>query len=278
MRKHIAIAALLILAAFALLLCFAALPTRPSGAEEGVACEEVESLWLGIAYDNNPYAKGFATDWGFSCCICADGKWILFDTGGDSQILLSNLEKLGVDPSQIDVVVLSHVHGDHIGGLQGLLARNNDVDVYLLPSFSQEFKQAISSAGARVHEVEGFTEISRGVYLTGPMGFGVEEQALVVCTHKGLVVVTGCAHPGVDNMVEKAVEKLGKKPYLVLGGFHLVGKPRLEIERVSQRLEELGVEYVAPLHCSGSLAREVFSERWGDRCLLVGVGWTASIS
>ena len=93
---------------------------------EGVASSEldigiIERFRLTIVYDNNPSDERLVTAWGFGCYINADNVTILFDTGGDPEILLKNMAELNLDLKSIDVIVLSHIHGDHVGGLFGFL-------------------------------------------------------------------------------------------------------------------------------------------------------------
>jgi 7,8-dihydropterin-6-yl-methyl-4-(beta-D-ribofuranosyl)aminobenzene 5'-phosphate synthase len=87
----------------------------------------IGELLITVVYDNNPYIEGLTTSWGFACVIKEAEKTILFDTGGDSAVLLNNMQQLGMDPKEIDVVVLSHIHGDHVGGLNGFLQVNMNV-------------------------------------------------------------------------------------------------------------------------------------------------------
>jgi len=84
----------------------------------------ISKLEMRILFDNNPYEKGLEVSWGFSCLIKGAEKTILFDTGGDGSILMANIEKMGIDPSEIDLVVLSHDHLDHTGGLSAFLEKN----------------------------------------------------------------------------------------------------------------------------------------------------------
>jgi 7,8-dihydropterin-6-yl-methyl-4-(beta-D-ribofuranosyl)aminobenzene 5'-phosphate synthase len=225
-----------------------------------------------VTYDNNPYDDRLKTAWGFSCLVRLPERVILFDTGGDSSILLHNMEQLQIDPQEIDVVVLSHIHGDHVGGLGGILNQNSDVTVYLPASFPQSLKEEIKLFGAEVQEVHEPRELFDGVYTTGELNGGIKEQSLIVKTDEGLLIFTGCSHPGVVNIVRKAKEITGDKVYLVLGGFHLGGASVSKIESIIDSFEQLGVERVAPCHCSGDNARRLFREHYGEAYVECGVG------
>jgi len=171
-----------------------------------------------IVYDNeaNPELK---SGWGFSCLIETKGK-ILFDTGDSGENLIYNLIQLDIQPESVAAVVISHNHWDHTGGLKEFLKLNNSVEVFHPKSFSRP------------------TEISPGVHSTGALGTFVKEQSLVVNTEKGNLVITGCAHPGLAKIIDKA-KQLGEI-YAVLGGFHGFSK-----------LEKLqGIKLIAPCHCT----------------------------
>jgi 7,8-dihydropterin-6-yl-methyl-4-(beta-D-ribofuranosyl)aminobenzene 5'-phosphate synthase len=229
-------------------------------------------LTIIITYDNNPYDDRLKTAWGFSCLLRLPEKTVLFDTGGDSSILLDNMEQLHIDPKEIDVVVLSHIHGDHVGGLGGILNQNSDVTVYLPASFPQGLKEDVKLYGAEVQEVHEPRELFDGVYTTGELNGGIREQSLIVKTAKGLVIITGCAHPGVVNIVQRAREIAGDRVYLLLGGFHLGGASASKINSIIDSFEQLGVERVAPCHCSGDTARRLFRDHYGEGYVECGVG------
>ena len=182
------------------------------------------------------------------------------------------MEKLQIDPKEIDIVVLSHIHGDHTGGLSGFLKKNNQVIVYLPGSFSQSFKNGVKNAGARIEEVDAPREIMPGGYTTGELNGGLKEQSLIMKTPKGLVVITGCAHPGIVKIVRASKEIVDDKVYLVLGGFHLGGTSTSQIKSIIKNLERLGVEKVAPCHCSGEEARSLFQRYFGKNYIEAGVG------
>ena len=196
----------------------------------------------------------------------------LFDTGGDGNVLLDNMRLLGVDPAAVDRVILSHIHGDHTGGLERFLKLNSKVIVYVPESFPLSFQQNIESYGAKIKTVSQMTRLFDQAYSSGEMGNGIREQALILDTSNGLVVITGCAHPGVANMVGKARKTLKKDVYLVMGGFHLLGIPTRRIKEIIGMLREMGVKKVAPSHCTGEQATVLFQKAWADNFLEGGVG------
>jgi len=231
-----------------------------------------------IVYDNNPYEYQLHTAWGFSCLIRLAQRTILFDTGGDSSTLLYNMRQLKIDPGKVDDVFLSHIDGDHTGGLSGFLEQNNSINVYLPQSFPKGFKDEISSTGTKIVEVSTAKELLTGVYTTGELGGGIIEQSLVLKTGRGLVVMTGCAHPGIVEIIRKAKEVVpGNRVYLVIGGFHLSGVSLTQIESIISSFIQLGVEKVAPCHCSGDGARRLFEKGYGDDYIEVGVGKRISL-
>lgn len=171
-----------------------------------------------IVYDNEANA-GLTSGWGFSCLVETEEK-ILFDTGDDGEKLICNLRQLNIQPKSIAAVAISHNHWDHTGGLREFLKLNNNAKVLHPKSFSKP------------------TEISPGVHSTGALGTFIKEQSLVVNTDEGNVVITGCAHPGLGKIINKA-KQLGEI-YGVIGGFHEFSK-----------LEMLqNIKLIAPCHCT----------------------------
>ena len=155
-----------------------------------------------IVYDN--IAKdGFDSGWGFACLVELENETILFDTGWDGNVLLSNLKNFGVDPLDIDKIVLSHAHWDHIGGLTHVM--RPDMSVYLPQSFSEHMKGELKTR-LDLHEVEKPQEIMEGVYTTGELENKIEEQSLVLDTSNGMIVLVGCSHPGVPQILSTSSE------------------------------------------------------------------------
>jgi len=229
-------------------------------------------LRIRVVFDNVRYAKQLESAWGFSCIIEGMPQVILFDTGLDGNILLANMKKMGIDPRTVDAVFLSHLHGDHTGGLGIFLQQHPGVTVYLPASFPASFQKSITALGSKVRALDKPTKLFDKVYTSGELGTWIKEQSLVIDTPKGLVIVTGCAHPGVVPIVSATKNWLQKEVYLLMGGFHLDGQPLRELQRVGEELKKLGVKKVAPSHCTGEPARKLFRELWGRNFIESGVG------
>jgi len=234
--------------------------------------EEKPEIALISVYDNYQVDTRLKTAWGFATVIKTPKELILFDTGGNPEILLSNMKKLGIDPSSIKKVVISHIHGDHLGGLEGFLERNGNVTVFIPSSFPQSVKNMIIQKGARFVEISAPRKISDFVYTTGELYGPPEEQSLIIDSKKGLVVITGCAHPGIVDIVKRAKELMKRdKVYLVLGGFH---HPSLSCVK---EFKKLRIEKVAPSHCIGDLVREALKKEYKGNFIEYGVGKTIGI-
>ncbi|AKB17387.1 MULTISPECIES: MBL fold metallo-hydrolase [unclassified Methanosarcina] len=193
-------------------------------------------LRLTILYDNeaNP---GFSGSWGFSALLETDRETILFDTGWDGTLLLKHMEKIGVDPASISKLVLSHQHWDHIGGLPEILHVNPGLTVYVPSSFSENLKREIKKKADLV-EIKEAVEISNGIWSTGELGDKIKEQSLVLSTENGSYVLTGCAHPGIDVIMDAALCYGDIKG--IIGGLH-------DGDRFD-RLKEM--ELIAAGHCT----------------------------
>ncbi len=225
-----------------------------------------------VIFDNYPYEEGLATDWGFSCLIQGAEKTILFDTGADGDILLSNMKKLGIEPKIVDTVFLSHEHWDHTGGLNAFLCGNPDCFIYLLESFSTSFE------AKNYKKVNESMEICENIYSTGELGNQIKEQSLILKTDKGLVIITGCAHSGIINIIKKAKELFKQEIYLVMGGFHLAELSDAEIQEIINDFKCLGVKLVSPSHCSGDRTIELFHQCYGKDFIKLGVGKVIEIT
>ncbi|MCP5103503.1 MAG: MBL fold metallo-hydrolase [bacterium] len=104
------------------------------------------------------------------------------------------------------------------------------------------------------------------------MGSEIKEQSLILDTDKGLILITGCSHPGIVSIVKKTMEIRKKKVFMALGGFHLWGKPENELKTIIAQLKELGVVKVGATHCTGDPAIKLFKEAFGKNYVSMGVG------
>jgi len=233
---------------------------------------DCNKISITVIYDNNTFKEGLKTAWGFSCVVTGLEKTILFDTGGDGSLLMENISKLGIDPNSIDLVVISHEHWDHVGGMESFLEKNHNVSVFALESFPRDFKQMVSSRGAKIIEIEKPKEICKGVHSTGQLGTSIKEQGMIIRTDKGMILITGCAHPGIVNMARKAKELFSDNILFVMGGFHLNATSNRDINSIIKAFEDLQIKYAAPCHCSGDNARKLFAEQYGDKYVNIGVG------
>lgn len=235
---------------------------------------EKENVKLTVLSDNYCFAQGTKSEWGYSCLIEGLERTILFDTGTHPEVLQNNLNQLKVDVGRIDQIVISHDHEDHTGGLGPVLAKNHNLSVYLPYSSSYRLLREVENTGAKVLMSRGAREISRNVFLEEEMATAawVKEQSLILNTAQGLVIMTGCAHQGIINVLKKAKEMFDRPIYLVFGGFHLLDKSPDEIRKIITQFKELGVQNCGATHCTGPRAIKMFQEAYGDHYFPMGTG------
>jgi 7,8-dihydropterin-6-yl-methyl-4-(beta-D-ribofuranosyl)aminobenzene 5'-phosphate synthase len=242
---------------------------------------ELKDNSITIVYNNVPgnTAVEVQVGGGFSAFIVFDQKRILFDVGGDASTLINNVSVLGLDLSNLDAVLISHNHWDHVYGIPGVYAFvESNPGVYVPRSAKEAISQQYPRAN--VISIEGVVEIFPRVWSTGPIdmnyrGMPFSEQALVLNSGDGLYIITGCAHPGIVEIVERVKQMFPEQAIaLVTGGFHLANKTDEEIREISARLRKLGVEKIAPSHCTGRTAMEIFESEWGTKYLQLYLGNT----
>lgn len=225
-----------------------------------------------IVYDNTSDLEGVEADWGFSCLVEGTERTILFDAGTKPEIFARNIDALEMDLNKVDSVVISHEHGDHTGGLPRLFKVKANLPVYHPVSFSQEFRDSVTKSGANVVPVDGPISICKDVYLTGEMGDAIKEQSLILRTAEGLVVITGCSHPGIVEILERTKEILDEDIYMVFGGFHLRQKSAVAMDEIIKQFRELGVKKCGATHCTGDKQIEQFQKAYGEDFVSMGVG------
>lgn len=239
---------------------------------------ENNKIIIQILYDDIGYDTTITPAYGFSCFIHFDNKNILFDTGTDGKILLENMNKCGISPDSVEIVVISHNHYDHLGGLIDFFNENPEVKIYMSKEvFPNAGTNAINQIKSTVNlvknqivpvsDINNIYKISDNIYSTGFFGTGVPEQSLILDTDKGIIIITGCAHQGIVNIVRKVKENFNKPLFSVFGGFHLMNKSNDEIERIIKEMKDLGVINCIPMHCTGQSASELIKSGFGNKII-----------
>ena len=264
---------------------------------------------LTVLYDAFGRDPALQRDWGYAALIEVAGRRILFDTGNNADVLAQNTRARGVDLSKLDFVVMSHRHGDHMGGMAHLLSVNPKVKIYApkegfgvygfdLPSGfyrkddtlppeqryyggkpPEVMRFGAAWPDANIQLVDKTTQIAPGVHLIAlvsdkPGTLELRELSLALDTPDGMIVVVGCSHPGIDNVV-KAAAAINPRINFVAGGFHLVVAKDAEIQGIVDVLRDTyKVAYVAPGHCTGEPTFTALKKAFGDRYLYAGLGTT----
>ena len=260
-----------------------------------------------IVYDAFGKSAGMKKDWGYSALVEYGGKHILFDTGNNAEIFAENVKVSGVDLKKLDFAVISHRHGDHTGGINHLLTVNRQVKIFApkegfgvfgaslagtfyrqdtslpddmryydgKPPQTMTFGAAWPSANFVL--VDGVTEAAPGIFVIAtvsetPGTLELRELSLAIETPKGLILVVGCSHPGIERIVEASTLP-NKHVYAIVGGLHLVTTPDSEIERVVTALhDKWKVDRVALGHCTGEPAFAAFQRAFGGHYDYAGLG------
>jgi 7,8-dihydropterin-6-yl-methyl-4-(beta-D-ribofuranosyl)aminobenzene 5'-phosphate synthase len=245
----------------------------PKPLDDGIT----QALSVLIIYDNYFHTSGMESDWGYSILIKGLDKTILFDTGTKPKIFESNFKKLGIDANDIDEVFISHNHGDHTGGLGKILSMNPDIKVVVPETFEKSFFRIPETTSSSVELISGPVEICNDLYSSGILGTKIPEQALVLNTSKGLVIMTGCSHPGIIRMLEEIKATFGKDIYFVFGGFHLMRHSENEISDIIEEMKGMGIKKCGATHCTGKDQIEQFRMAFGENFVELGVGNTIVI-
>lgn len=227
---------------------------------------------LSVVFDNVPFHPHLKALWGFACFVELEGQALLFDTGSNGRVLLDNMARMGLDPVRVRTLFLSHPHWDHIGGLDSVIEVAPHLEIVAPGSLSRLLVEDLRGAVDRVTVIdENPARIADNLHTTGVMG-EIGEQSLVIDTAQGLIVLTGCAHPGIDRIAARVQEMLNRDVVLLMGGFHLANSDCDTIDGVIDSLAALGVRALCPTHCTGELARERCAARFGADCYAGGVG------
>ena len=273
----------------------------------GMAAAETPNR-VTILYDSFGKNPSLTIDWGFAALVEYGGKRILFDTGNNAKIFEHNVKAAGVDLRNLDFVVMSHRHGDHMGGLAYLLRVNPTVKIYApkersgvygddqpsstwyrkvtsLPAEQRYYSGAPPEIihmgeawpGANFQLIDRNTEIAPGMYLIAlvsdkPGTLELHELSLAIRTPDGLILVVGCSHPGIEHIVQEATD-IDPHMNILFGGLHQIQAPDPEVERIAAVLHnQYQLQRVAPGHCTGEPEFAALKKTFGDHYIYAGVG------
>lgn len=203
----------------------------------------------------------FIRHWGLSFLI---GEDVLFDAFGKPKTLMENIKNLNIDISKLKHIIISHEHWDHTSGLWNVLKINNNVKVYVCKNTDKKIKAKVKSYGAELVEVDGKEyEIKPGLFSLGEMTKNgiMYEQSVCMKTEKGLIIITGCAHQGTLEIVNRTKQLFNENIYAFVGGFHLKDSCSRDISDIVEKLKLENIKYFAPLHCTGKKAVELFKSK-----------------
>ena len=238
--------------------------------------------------------RSLTAEHGLSFLVEAGDKKILFDCSA-GKAARKNAEKMHVSLKDVDYVVLSHSHYDHAGGYPDMVfhgvcaplvtgprffeekyARDGDKYTYLGCGFGPEFpeKRGISHLVCEdkcrlfdgCYAVGGFERTyafekppARFVRRTAD-GMAADdfpdEICLVIEDDRGLIVIAGCSHPGILNMIETVRSRFGRPVYAIFGGPHLVEADEARLKATMDKLRDMGIGMVGFNHCTGDAAQE----------------------
>jgi len=247
----------------------------------GKMVKDCHSTKVTTLVDNDVWKKGLVSSWGLSLYVEIESDEerhrILMDTSGSFDVLFNNARKLEVNLSDVEAVFVSHWHLDHCGCLSHVLPLLKQQTPVYVPSKNNSGIKTIREAEGTPIVCSEPVYLMDGVMSTGEMIGGVSEHSLVInIRDKGLVILSGCAHPGIINIVKRAQQVSGvSKVYAVMGGFHISSKR--EGAYVAEFLRESDVKLVSPCHCTGANAKEAIAEIMKENCIKNGSGKTWQI-
>lgn len=238
----------------------------------------VDEVTLTVLIDHNRNGS-LSIAYGISILVETANTTILFDAGPDPSPLQNNVETLGKDLANIDYTVISHHDLDHYGGMAYVAERRPNSSVYIPMNIAPHVNTSLIDLGFELIHINETTTLSQGIAVIYTLPSSPEEISLAINVEGvGTIIITGCSHPGVENIVEEAAQSLGINPYLVIGGFHLLADSEHTINAIISELLELDVDKICPIHCTGETFRDCMEENFEDNFVNGCVGTTLVIN
>ncbi len=270
-----------------------------------------EGIRVTVLVENTVNAGGLMAEHGLAYYLQAGEKTILFDTG-QTELLIGNSRRLGIDLAGVNTVVLSHGHYDHSSGLKHVLPLSPQARIFLHPDAlaSKYVRNQDGSARSigmiaemaealrnrpKVHWTTQPTEIGGGIFATGPIPRDTDfedvggsfyldqvcrqpdllwdDQALFYDSPRGLHVILGCAHAGVINTLQHVRQIAGGKSiYAVMGGMHLLSASQRRLDYTIAALHQIGVQRIGLAHCTGFSAAAALWSAFPGKCFYCSTG------
>lgn len=233
-------------------------------------------MQINFVYNNSGCSDKLKTGWGFAAWISLEQHNILFDTGGDGDILAHNLTTTGLDISKLSAVVISHQHWDHIGGLPYLLSQKPEIPILIPPQALEHIKSKVPNANFKT--ITEAQKLYPDLWTTGPMegthrDKPIWEQSLVLTKGQNAYIISGCSHSGIVNIARQVMQQFPcHRVELLIGGYHLKDTITDSIQNISRQLQALGVRRIAPSHCTGDQAVSIFKANWQENFIALGLG------
>jgi 7,8-dihydropterin-6-yl-methyl-4-(beta-D-ribofuranosyl)aminobenzene 5'-phosphate synthase len=234
---------------------------------------------LTVLYDSVSMDHDMKTGIGFSCFVQVGNTKILFDTGGDGLTLLENMNKLGLDPRSIQLLLISHSRLGNIGGLEDFLNVNRDVSVYIPDKFPALLAENIELFTKKVHHVLSVEELYPNVFSLGEFLGIFREQAMAVRSSKGIIIIVGCAHHSSEAILQRTKEAFPEESiFMVVGGFHFSGLNETEKNKILKIFRKYKVRYVGACFCCEEAGRKILQRDYDKNYIPLGAGGTITIN
>ncbi|MDL1969717.1 MAG: MBL fold metallo-hydrolase [Candidatus Desulfofervidaceae bacterium] len=269
-------------------------------------------MQLTVLVNNCVHRPGLKAEHGLSLWLEVENHAYLFDTGA-SGLVVENARTLGVPLEKASAIILSHGHYDHTGGLLAVLKTiKKKVTIFAHPSIWEKkghlsevgirnigipfSKEVLAEAGADFDLFSGPRVIGANMWLTGEIPRKtvfervesslvhaegnswkpdpiLDDQALIIKTQKGLVVITGCAHSGIINTITYSLEYARTdRLYAVIGGFHLWHASKEQLRLTMESIRAFKPSYLITGHCTGLTAAMELKAFFPQQCHFLDVG------
>jgi len=226
-----------------------------------------------IIVDNRCVTSELKESNGLSIYLEHDNTYLLFDLGSSNKVFQHNVEATGIDLGIIDGVVISHEHSNHVGGIPYVGWESPFSTIYIPYGSMDSLGRVARSNSLKPVEVIDWVNPWKNIYISKPFHGPPYEHFLIINSERGLIVLSGCMHPGVDRVIPEVTRYFNKRVYCIIGGFHLFNAPEnIVVKTINRLVEVYRVEKIIPLHCSGELFKNILKQHYPDKYIEAGCG------